>query len=128
MTIRVIVQNRVVSSVSVAIEELGVGGIRHNRIRADEPPQRRVVPAGVIVVQPRPLLPPLPGEAAVGGQRAVGVRWRGGSILRLVSGSKFQVASWGDDIRLSGSRVPSNPAWITDTLIPLRSTEECTSQ
>jgi hypothetical protein len=60
------------------IQALRIPGLRHDRIRANEPPQ--------------PLLPALPGEAAIGGQRAAKVRRRGGSILRLVSGSKFQVA------------------------------------
>ena len=39
---------------------------RHHRIRADEPPQRRIVVARLVVVQAEGLLPPLAGEAVFG--------------------------------------------------------------
>ena len=88
---------RIVVDVRVPIETLRIPGFRHGRVRTDRPPQHGVVPAGAGVVEPQPLLPWLPGEAAAGGQGAARARRRGGSILRLVSGSKFQVAGWSRD-------------------------------
>ena len=53
--------------------------------------------------------------------------------VEVVYCALFQVPSFrweveGDDSRLSRSRVHSNLAWITDTLIPLTSTEGRTPQ
>jgi len=39
---------------------------RHHRIRADEPPHRRIVVARLVVVQAEGLLPALAGEAVFG--------------------------------------------------------------
>ncbi len=43
---------RIVIDITIAIEALGIARIGHKRIGADEAPQLRIVPAGVVEVQP----------------------------------------------------------------------------
>ncbi len=50
MPTRVGVPERVIEHVGVAVEGLGVAGLRHHRIRAEEPAQGRVVVAGAVVM------------------------------------------------------------------------------
>ena len=64
---------RIPDDEGVAIKRLRLPRLRHDGIRADEPPQRRVVVAGPVVVQPRALVQPLAGELVGGGRGAVGV-------------------------------------------------------
>ena len=46
----------------ITVQPLRVPRLRHNRIRLDEAPYRRVVVARVVVVQPNDPIPPLAGE------------------------------------------------------------------
>ena len=56
------VLQRVEAHIRIAMIIQRIAGIRHERIRREEVAQRRVVPAGVVKVQPQRRLLPLPGE------------------------------------------------------------------
>jgi hypothetical protein len=58
----------VVVNVRVTIERLWVPGLGHDGIRLQEAAQGGVVEAGLVIIQAQALLPPLAGEAAVGGE------------------------------------------------------------
>jgi len=57
------VLQRVEAHIRIAMVIQRIAGIRHDRIRRQEMTQRRVVPAGVVKVQPQRRLLPLPREA-----------------------------------------------------------------
>jgi len=60
------VLQRVVGNVRIPIQRLRVARLRHHRVRADEPSQRRVVVAGTVVVEGQGGVPALAGVEAVG--------------------------------------------------------------
>ena len=62
---------RVVEHIRIPVERLGIARLRHQRVRADKPPQHRVVVAGPVVVEGQARILPLAGELAVGGGGAV---------------------------------------------------------
>jgi len=66
MATGVIVEQRAIEYIGEPIELLRIGKIRHNRIRADKPPQPRRIIAGIVIAQAEAGLEPLPGEAVVG--------------------------------------------------------------
>ena len=57
------VPHRVVAHVRIPVQALRIPRLRHQRVRLDEAPYRRVVVAGVVVVQLDDPIPPLTGEA-----------------------------------------------------------------
>jgi len=59
------VLQRVVQHVRVPVQRLRVARLRHHRIRLHKPPQRRVVPSGIVKVQPYCTLFTLPGEGVL---------------------------------------------------------------
>jgi hypothetical protein len=70
MARRIGVQQRVAANVAISVEILWIRLLRHHRIRADKPPQPRVVVAGVVIHQAKAPLRPLAGEGEVGDQGA----------------------------------------------------------
>jgi len=64
MSCRINVFQRIVIAVAVSIQRLWIFIVRHNRIRADKPPNRRIVVAGVVVVQAG-IVQPLAGKQLV---------------------------------------------------------------
>ena len=56
---------RIISSIGVAIEALRVFAIRHNRVRAQEPPHAGQVVAGVVINEAEVVVVLLAGVAAV---------------------------------------------------------------
>ena len=69
MPARVRVPHGVVVHVRIAVQALRVPRLRHDGVRLDEAPYRRVVVARVVVVQLDDPIPPLAREAV--GQRDV---------------------------------------------------------
>jgi hypothetical protein len=65
MPARIGVLEGIVFAIAIPIQTLRIRVIRHNRIRADEPANRGVVVAGVVVVQAG-IVQPLAGEQLVG--------------------------------------------------------------
>jgi hypothetical protein len=61
------IPERAIANVGVSVQVLGVTRLGDERIRTDEPPQRRVVPAGVVVAEGQAGVPVLAGAEAVGG-------------------------------------------------------------
>jgi len=67
---------RIVGRIAVPIQALRIPRLRHDRIRTDEPPADRIIPACAIIQQPRSAVPPLTREACpepVEGMKVVGV-------------------------------------------------------
>ncbi len=56
--------DRVVVDIAVAVEALGVAGVRNDRIRGNKAPQGGIIVAGMIEVQPRLGVLLLPGVPA----------------------------------------------------------------
>jgi len=54
---------RIKPHIRIAMIIQRIAGFRHDRVRREEVTQRRVVPAGVVKIQPQRRLLPLPGEA-----------------------------------------------------------------
>lgn len=48
----IVVLERIIEHIAVTIEALGIPRVEHNRIGADEASQLRIVPAGIVEVQP----------------------------------------------------------------------------
>jgi hypothetical protein len=67
------VLERVVAHVAVSVKVLWIPRPGHNRIRLHEAPQRRVVVARIVKVQPYCTIFPLPREAEDGGGVAGGL-------------------------------------------------------
>ncbi len=65
MTGGVCIFQRIVSDVTVAIQSLRIPGLRHHRIRAHKPPQRRVIIPRAIIHQPRARIASLPREPVI---------------------------------------------------------------
>jgi len=59
---RVGVPQRVIPHVAVPVEVLRVARVGYNSVGLDKPPQRRIVVARPVVVQPRAVIQPLAGE------------------------------------------------------------------
>ena len=57
------VPQRIIPHIRIPVQVLRVAGVRHNRVRADEPTQCGIVEARLVVVQAEGLLPALAGEA-----------------------------------------------------------------
>jgi len=68
MTSGIVILDRIVASISIAVQRLRIGRAGDHRIRLDEAAQCGIVIARAIVVQAQPGFAPLAGEAAVGGQ------------------------------------------------------------
>ena len=66
---RVHILQRVVNTIAVTVQGLGIGGTLHNDIRADEPAGYRVIVARAVVVQAG-AVQPLSGELFIGGDVA----------------------------------------------------------
>jgi hypothetical protein len=81
MPTRIRILKRIVQHIRVPIETLRISRIGHNGISRNEPPQRRVVEAGIVVVEAKPGLVTLPREPIVGGEvlRATGPALLGGA-------------------------------------------------
>jgi hypothetical protein len=60
----------VVVDIRIPVQRLRVPGLRHDGIRLQETAQGRVIEARPVIIQAQALLPPLAGEAAVGGEEA----------------------------------------------------------
>ena len=67
MSAGVLVPERIVEHVAVAIQGLRVGEALHQCIRADKPPYCRIVVPGTIVVQAGARVQPLAGEKVLAG-------------------------------------------------------------
>ena len=81
MSGRVVELERVVVDVGVAVEHPGVSGVRDKDVWLNKPPQRRVIPAGVVEVQPQRRLLPLAREAKLYDQKQ--------TILTYSTGNRF---------------------------------------
>ena len=83
MPARINVLQWIVIAIAIPIETLRVPIVRHNRIRAYKPANRRIIIAGVVVVQAG-IVQPLAGEQLVRIQRAgCGA---GGSVRHIFDG------------------------------------------
>ena len=67
---RVGILHRVEARIRIAMIVQRIARGRHDRIRREELAQRRVIPAGAVIVQPQAGLLPLPGEANARRRRA----------------------------------------------------------
>ena len=73
---RIHVLDRIIQRVRVSVQRLRIPRVWDHRIRADEPPNPRVVIARAMVHQPRAGLKLLSGEGVISGERAVFSRAR----------------------------------------------------
>jgi hypothetical protein len=64
------IPQRVVVDIRIPVQRLRVPRLRHQGVGLEEAAQGGVVEAGVVIIQAQALLPPLAGEAAVGGEEA----------------------------------------------------------
>jgi len=85
MPVRVNKAERVIVAIAVAVESLGVAGLWHHRIRAEEAAQGRVVEAGAVIIQPYCTLPALACKAVVSGQGGVGGAARAVGVVALLA-------------------------------------------
>jgi len=63
------VPQRIVEAVAIPVETLRIGRVRHNGVRADEPPYRGIVIPCIVKVKAG-LVKPLAGEELIGIQRS----------------------------------------------------------
>ncbi len=68
---RIGVPQRIPEYIRVPIQRLRIPRLRHDRVRLDEPPQRRVIAPRAVIIEPQPDLAALTRELPVGGQLAV---------------------------------------------------------
>jgi hypothetical protein len=68
----------IVVNIRIPVQRLRVPRLGHDGIRLQEAAQGRVIEARPIVIQAQPRLPPLPGEAAVGGESPISGKGRDG--------------------------------------------------
>ncbi len=71
MPARVIVPQRIVEHITIAVQALRVAGFRHHGVGLDEAAQGGVVVAGAVVVEAQVGIPALARVLAVGGQGRV---------------------------------------------------------
>jgi len=57
----------VVVDIRIPVQRLRVPRLRHQGVRLQEATERGIIKAGLVIVEAQPRLPPLAGEAAVGG-------------------------------------------------------------
>ena len=109
-------------AIAVAVEGLGVAGLRHHRIRAEEPPQGGIVVSGSIIEQVGGTVKPLAGEVERGGQGGRVARTDGtvGEVAQpgvgrlAAAGSREQ----GDCTTRGRGRLPPGAAQITGPSAP----------
>jgi hypothetical protein len=70
MTAGIGVAQWVVVNIRIPVQRLRVPGLGHDGIRLEEATQGRIVEPSPVIIQAQPRLPPLAGEAAVGGEEA----------------------------------------------------------
>ena len=64
------VAQRVVVDIRIPVQRLGIPRLGHQRVGLEEATQGRIVEPSPVIIQAQPRLPPLAGEAAVGGEEA----------------------------------------------------------
>ncbi len=70
-----------IADIAVPIQALRIPRLRHDRVRANEPPHHRIIPACAIIQQPRSAVPPLPREVEGRRRRARRVTRRAVGIV-----------------------------------------------
>jgi hypothetical protein len=68
----------VVVDIRIPVQRLRVPRLGHDGIRLEEATQGGVIEARLVIVEPEGSLPPLPGEAAVGGESPISGKGRDG--------------------------------------------------
>jgi hypothetical protein len=69
---------RVQPGIGIAVQAGRIARLGHQGVGLEEAAQGRVIEAGVVVIQAQALLPPLAGEAAVGGESPISGKGRDG--------------------------------------------------